>query len=90
MSINPTCSGVSLPSHLTGEDISPVQDDGGAWDLFTSARWAQSSDSASEVAYPKRLVQQIESGEELEHDRLDTRAKSDGNGGVTSVSLSGG
>lgn len=73
-------------SHLTGEDISPVQDDGGAWDLFTPARWAQSEDSTSEVAYPKRLVQQSESGEELEHDRLDTRAKSDG--GDPSVGLS--
>lgn len=72
---------------LTGEDISPVQDDGGAWDLFPPGRWAQSGDSASEVAYPKRLVQQRESGEELAHDRLDTRAKSDG-GGDPSVSLS--
>lgn len=87
--INPTRSGVSLSSHLTGEDISPVQDDGGVWDLFTTAGWAQSGDSASEVAYPKRLVQQIGSGEELEHDRLDTRAKNgSGGSGNTSVSLS--
>lgn len=58
-----------------------MQDDGGMWDLFTPAGWAQGGDSAAEVAYPKRLVQQIESGEELEHDRLDTRAKGDGGGG---------
>lgn len=64
-----------------------MQDDGGAWDPFPPGRWAQSGDSASEVAYPKRLVQQSESGEELAHDRLDTRAKGDG-GGDPSVSLS--
>lgn len=72
---------------VSGEDISPVQDDGGAWDLFPPGRWAQSGDSASEVAYPKRLVQQRESGEELAHDRLDTRAKSDGGGDPSPVHL---
>lgn len=78
-----------MSSHPTGVGISPVQNDGGAWDLFSPAGWAQSSDSGGEVVYPKRLVQQIESGEELEHDRLDTRAKSDGGGsGDRSVSLS--
>lgn len=79
---------MSLSPHLTGEDISPVQDDeGGVWDLFPPAWWAQSRDSAQEVAYPKRLVQQVQSGEELAHDRLDTRAKSAG-GAQPSVSLS--
>lgn len=66
-----------------------MQDGGGTWDLFSPAGLAQTGDSAGEVAYPKRLVQQIESGEELEHDRLDTRAKGNGGGsGEPSVSLS--
>lgn len=55
------------------------------WDWFAPARWAERGDTAAEVTYPKRLVQQIESEEELAHDRLDTRAKNDS--GETSVSL---
>lgn len=51
--------------------------DGGVWDWFAPARWAESGDTAAEVTYPKQLVQQIKSEEELAHDRLDTRAKND-------------
>lgn len=75
---------VSVPVVLhAGEDRNPVQD-GGMWDWFTPAGWADSGDAATEVTYPKRLVQQIESEEEMAHDHLDTRVK---NGtGDTSVS----
>lgn len=66
---------VSVPVVLhAGEDRSPVQD-GGMWDRFTPAGWADSGDTATEVTYPKRLVQQIESEEEMAHDHLDTRVK---------------
>lgn len=57
-----------------GENRRSVQD-GGMWDWFTPAGWAGSGDAASQVTYPKRLVQQIESEEEMAHDHLDTRVK---------------
>lgn len=61
--------------------------DGGIWDWFTPAGWADGRGAAAtEVTYPKRLVQQIDSAEEIAHDHLDTRVK---NGtGDTSVSWS--
>lgn len=58
--------------------------DGGLWDWFTPDSTAAAA--ATEVTYPKRLVQQIDSVEEMAHDHLDTRVK---NGtGDTSVSWS--
>ena len=67
-----------------GEPGNPVQD-GGLWDWFSPVGWADRGDHTSEVTYPKRLVQQIESEEELAHDRLDTRVKN--SSGDTSVSF---
>lgn len=67
-----------------GSDGSPVQD-GGMWDWFTPAGWTDGGDTATEFTYPKRLVQQIESEEEMAHDHLDTRVKNDT--GDASVSL---
>lgn len=74
----------SVPVVLhAGVDRSPVQD-GGMWDWFTPAEQPDSGDTATKVTYPKRLVQQIESEEEMAHDHLDTRVKN--NTGDTSVS----
>ncbi|TKS92224.1 Disintegrin and metalloproteinase domain-containing protein 11 [Collichthys lucidus] len=55
-------------------DRSPVQD-GGMWDWFTPAGQPDSGDTATKITYPKRLVQQIKSEEEMAHDHLDTRVK---------------
>lgn len=49
--------------------------DGGVWDLFTPTGRPDGGDAATEVTYPKRLVQQIRSEEEMAHDFLDTRVK---------------
>ncbi|XP_047427587.1 disintegrin and metalloproteinase domain-containing protein 11-like isoform X2 [Mugil cephalus] len=57
---------------VSGVDRSPVQD-GGMWGWFISRGRPDSGDI--EVTYPKRLVQQIESEEEMAHDFLDTRVK---------------
>lgn len=73
---------VSVVLHA-GEDRNPVQD-GAMWDWFTPVGWTDSGDTPAEVTYPKRLVQQIESEEEMAHDRLDTRVKN--STGDTSVS----
>lgn len=54
------------------------------WDRFTPAVRTDSGDTAAEVTYPKRLVQQIVSEEEMAHDHLDTRVKN--STGDTSVS----
>ncbi|XP_035511700.1 disintegrin and metalloproteinase domain-containing protein 11-like, partial [Morone saxatilis] len=59
---------------VSGADRSPVQD-GGMWDWFTLAVRPGSGDTATKITYPKRLVQQIESEEEMTHDHLDTRVK---------------
>nr|XP_020488246.1 disintegrin and metalloproteinase domain-containing protein 11-like isoform X1 [Labrus bergylta] len=59
---------------VSGLDNSPVQD-AGVWDWFTPAGWSNSRDTASEIIYPKRMVQQIESEEEMAHEHLDTRVK---------------
>lgn len=58
--------------------------DGGMWDWFTPAGWLDSGDNDTKVTYPKRLVQQIKSEEEMAHDHLDTRVKN--STGDTSVS----
>lgn len=55
-----------------GEDPSPERD-GDVRDWFTLGRRSSSRDTATEVTYPKRLVQQIESEEETAHGHLDTR-----------------
>lgn len=61
--------------------------DGGIWDWFAPAGWADGrAAAATEVTYPKRLVQQIDSVEEMAHDHLDTRVKN--STGDTSVSWS--
>ncbi|XP_078017855.1 disintegrin and metalloproteinase domain-containing protein 11-like isoform X1 [Epinephelus lanceolatus] len=52
-----------------------LEQDGGIWDWFTPAGQSDSGDTASKIVYPKRLVQQIESEEEMAHDHLDTRVK---------------
>lgn len=52
-----------------------LEQDGGIWDWFTPAGQSDSEDTASKIVYPKRLVQQIESEEEMAHDHLDTRVK---------------
>lgn len=77
--------GESFPPVLhTGVDRNPGQD-GSMWDWFAPAGQTDSGDTATEIIYPKRLVQQIKSEEEMAHEYLDTRVK---NGtGETSVSL---
>lgn len=67
-----------------GVDRSPVQDGDVLGDWFTPAGRPDGGDTATEVAYPKRLVQQIKSEEEMAHDHLDTRVKN--STGDTSVS----
>lgn len=74
---------ISVPH--TGEDWSPVQD-GGIWDWFSPAGRADGGPAAAEVTYPKRLLQQIDSEEEMAHERLETRVKN--STGDTSVSWS--
>ncbi|KAM3598449.1 uncharacterized protein V6R79_018102 [Siganus canaliculatus] len=59
---------------VSGVDRSPVQD-GGMWDWFTPEGWLDSRETATEITHPKRLVQQIESEEEMAHHYLDTRVK---------------
>lgn len=62
--------------------------DGGLWGWFSPAGWADGGPTAAaaEVAYPKRLVQQIDSEEEMAHERLETGVKN--STGDTSVSWS--
>uniref|UniRef100_A0A3B3CSP9 ADAM metallopeptidase domain 11 n=1 Tax=Oryzias melastigma TaxID=30732 RepID=A0A3B3CSP9_ORYME len=57
---------------VSGVDRSALQD-GGMWDWFAPPGRLDAGDS--EITYPKRLVQQIESEEEMAHDFLDTRVK---------------
>uniref|UniRef100_A0A3B4G0R5 Disintegrin and metalloproteinase domain-containing protein 11-like n=1 Tax=Pundamilia nyererei TaxID=303518 RepID=A0A3B4G0R5_9CICH len=45
------------------------------WDWFAPVGRAESGDTATEIIYPKRLVQQIKSEEEMAHDYLGTRVK---------------
>ncbi|KAM7371617.1 hypothetical protein PAMP_008835 [Pampus punctatissimus] len=61
---------------VSGVDRSPVQDgDRDMWDWFTPAGQPDDGDASTQVTYPKRLVQQIQSEEEMAHDFLDTRVK---------------
>uniref|UniRef100_A0A3Q1FIY7 ADAM metallopeptidase domain 11 n=1 Tax=Acanthochromis polyacanthus TaxID=80966 RepID=A0A3Q1FIY7_9TELE len=67
---------------VSGVDRSPVQD-GGMWGWFSPA----GSPDGGEITYPKRLVQQTESEQEMPHDLLDTRVKKNGTGGTMPVHL---
>ncbi|KAG7220617.1 hypothetical protein INR49_017871, partial [Caranx melampygus] len=62
--------------------------DGGMWDWFTPDGWPDSGGAsmATEITYPKRLVQQIKSEEEMAHERLDTRVRN-GSGDSSPVHL---
>ncbi|XP_020560791.2 disintegrin and metalloproteinase domain-containing protein 11 [Oryzias latipes] len=57
---------------VSGVDRSALQD-GDMWDWFAPPGRLDAGDS--EITFPKRLVQQIESEEEMAHDFLDTRVK---------------
>lgn len=61
----------SVPAGLLAGVDRRLGQDGDMWDWFTP----DSRDAATEVTYPTRLVQQIESEEEMAHDYLDTRVK---------------
>ncbi|XP_031723650.1 disintegrin and metalloproteinase domain-containing protein 11-like isoform X2 [Anarrhichthys ocellatus] len=68
------CAAVGERLAVSGVDSSPAPD-GGIWDWFTPTGQPDSGDTAPKVTYPKRLVQQIQSEEEMAHDHLDTRVK---------------
>lgn len=72
-------------SCVTGGGRSTLVRDASLWDWFSPDERGDSSDIAAEVAYPKRLVQQMESEEEKSHGYLDTRVKNTTEG--TSVSI---
>ncbi|CDQ90677.1 unnamed protein product [Oncorhynchus mykiss] len=72
-------------SRVTGGGRSPLVRDASLWDWFSPEERGDSSDIAAEVTYPKRLVQQMESKEEMSHGYLDTRVKNTTGG--TSVSI---
>ena len=57
------------------------------WDWFPLVERGDGSDTAAEVTYPKRLLQQMKSGKEMAHGYLSTRAKNSSSGGDTSVSF---
>ncbi|XP_054908019.1 disintegrin and metalloproteinase domain-containing protein 11-like [Poeciliopsis prolifica] len=56
-----------------GERLAVSGADGGLWDWFAPS--GQLDNGETEITYPKRLVQQIKSEEEMAHDFLDTRVK---------------
>lgn len=68
-----------------GVDRSALQD-GGMWDWFAPPGRLDAGDS--EITYPKRLVQQIESEEEMAHDFLDTRVKNSSRSSTVSFWIS--
>ncbi|CAM9212835.1 unnamed protein product, partial [Lampetra planeri] len=72
----------------SGVSSSPVQ----GWQLCgTGSRQpggADGSDRATEITYPKQLLQQTESEEEMAHDQLDTRVKNKHQGLLDAVSAS--
>lgn len=59
---------------LAGADRSTREDED-TWNWFTLPGWSENQDAPTEVTRPKRLVQQIESEEEMSHHHLDTRVK---------------
>lgn len=77
------CESFPLVLH-TGVDRN-LEQDGSMWDWFAPVGRADSGDTATEIIYPKRLVQQIKSEEEMAHDYLGTRVKN--STGDTLVSL---
>ncbi|KAF7657761.1 hypothetical protein LDENG_00022170 [Lucifuga dentata] len=58
---------------VSGVNRSPMQD-GNMWDWFSPVGQTDSGDTVT-VTYPKRLLQQIETEEEMAHGYLDTRVK---------------
>uniref|UniRef100_A0A3B5QCY6 ADAM metallopeptidase domain 11 n=1 Tax=Xiphophorus maculatus TaxID=8083 RepID=A0A3B5QCY6_XIPMA len=56
-----------------GERLAVSGADRGLWDWFAPS--GQLDNGETEITYPKRLVQQIKSEEEMAHDFLDTRVK---------------
>ncbi|MEQ2274782.1 Disintegrin and metalloproteinase domain-containing protein 11 [Xenotaenia resolanae] len=56
-----------------GERLAVSGADGGLWDWFAPSD--QLDNGETEITYPKRLVQQIRSEEEMAHGYLDTRVK---------------
>ncbi|XP_071263105.1 disintegrin and metalloproteinase domain-containing protein 11-like isoform X1 [Salvelinus alpinus] len=73
-------------SRVTGGGRSTLVRDASLWDWFSPEEQGDSSDIAAEVTYPKRLVQQMESEEEMSHGYLDTRVKNT-TGGTSPVHL---
>uniref|UniRef100_A0A8C7K9Y9 Peptidase M12B propeptide domain-containing protein n=1 Tax=Oncorhynchus kisutch TaxID=8019 RepID=A0A8C7K9Y9_ONCKI len=71
---------------VSGDGRSTLLRDASLWDWFSPEERGDSSDIAVEVAYPKRLVQQMESEEEMSHGYLDTRMKNT-TGGTPPVHL---
>ena len=68
------CTRVTTIPSLDGDRTS-VQD-ASVWEWFsTSAGRHDSSEPTGEITYPRRLVQQIESEEEIVRESLDTRVK---------------
>ncbi|CAB1341675.1 unnamed protein product [Coregonus sp. 'balchen'] len=71
---------------VSGGGRSTLVRDASLWDWFSPEEQGDSSDIAAEVTYPKRLVQQMESEEEMSHGYLDTRVKNT-TGGTSTVHL---
>ncbi|MEQ2193498.1 hypothetical protein XENOCAPTIV_030756 [Xenoophorus captivus] len=68
-----------------GERLAVSGADGGLWDWFAPSD--QLDNGETEITYPKRLVQQIRSEEEMAHGYLDTRVKnSTGDSSVSHLS----
>ncbi|CAB1341670.1 unnamed protein product [Coregonus sp. 'balchen'] len=74
-------------SRVTGGGRSTLVRDESSWDWFSPEERGDSSDIAPEVTYPKRLVQQMESEEEMSHGYLDTRVKNTTGGTSVSIDL---
>lgn len=76
-------------SRVTGGGRSTLVRDASLWDWFSPDERGDSSDIAAEVTYPKRLVQQLESEEEMSHGYLDTRVKNTTGGTSVSIDYNG-
>ncbi|XP_028979635.1 disintegrin and metalloproteinase domain-containing protein 11 isoform X3 [Esox lucius] len=67
-------SGISGVSRVAGGGKSLARD-ASVWDWFSPKERGDGSENAAEVTYPKRLLQQMESEEEIAHSYLDTRVQ---------------